>query len=280
MSWNLYEKKYQVRRIAIIIRHDVTAHNAVLDRLLTTRQIQLPGGDALSLHHPEFPAALSHIDVATGELLQRLVRELRPTRSLEIGLAYGISSLYICEALAAVQPQARHTIIDPFQHGKWQGLGLAHLREAGFAHLIDFRETPSEIVLPQLVAEGTTIEFAFIDGLHRFDQVMVEFYYINRLLSPGGIVAFDDADRRSVSRAIRHALTYPAYEVVASSAPPSSRRSWPGRLRRRVATLPAAQRLLRRDLLVRDWDLGLGARCVALRKTTPDERHTYFDAEF
>jgi hypothetical protein len=179
-----------------------------------------------------------------------------------------------------VQSEARHTIIDPFQHGKWQGLGLKHLHDAGFAHLVDFRESPSELVLPQLVAEGASFDFAFIDGLHRFDQVMVEFYYINRLLLPGGIVAFDDADRRSVSRAIRHALTYPCFEVVASSDPPSSTRSWMGRVRRRLARIPAAQRLIRRDVLVRNWDMGLGARCVALRKNAPDERHPYFDAEF
>jgi predicted O-methyltransferase YrrM len=256
------------------------SRNAVLDRLLSTKQIALADGQTLSLHHPEFPEALSHIDLATGQLLQRLVRQVRPQRSLEVGLAYGVSTLFICEALSTLESAPRHIVIDPFQHGKWRGLGLQHVSEAGFAHLVDFRESPSEIVLPQLLAAGTSVDFAFIDGLHRFDQVMTEFYYVNRLLRPGGVVIFDDADRRSVSRVIRHALTYPCYELCATSAGPPPPVAWRGRLRRRIGSLTLAQRIVRRDVLVRDWDLGLGARCVALEKTAADERHTYFDAEF
>ncbi|MGE0449362.1 MAG: O-methyltransferase [Vicinamibacterales bacterium] len=255
-------------------------HNAVLRELLRTSRIERAGGGALTLNHPEFPDAQSHIDRATGELLQRLIAALRPSRTLEVGLAYGISALFICEALAALDNGAVHTIIDPFQRGKWQGLGLEHLRRAGYARLIDFREEPSEIVLPALLSSGVSVQLAFIDGLHRFEQVMTEFYYVNRLLSAGGVVVFDDADRRSVSRAIRHALTYPCYEVLATSAPPAPPTSWRGQLRRRAARLRSAQRLLRPDVLVRDWDLGIGARCVALRKTSDDDRHTYFDRDF
>ena len=254
-------------------------HNPVLDDLLRTGQITRRNGQLLSLRHPEFPDAQSHVDVATGELLQRLIADLRPGRTLEVGLAYGISSLFICEALAALGSGALHTVIDPFQHGKWGGLGLDHLNRAGYSHLIDFREQPSEIVLPALLTAGVSFDLAFIDGLHRFEQVMTEFYYVNRMLQPGGVVVFDDADRRSVGRAIRYALTYPCYAVLATTGRPLPV-SWRGRLRRRFARLPPAQRLFRPDVLVRDWDLGLGARCVALRKIGPDDRHTYFDTEF
>lgn len=255
-------------------------HNPVLDGLLTHKHVVDESGRPLSLHHPEFPTALSHVDVETGELLQRLIRDLRPARTLEIGLAYGVSTLFICEALADVSPDARHVVIDPFQRGKWQGLGLRNVHDAGFGSMVDFCDEASEIVLPRLVSAGQRLDFVFIDGLHRFDQVMVEFYYVNRLLRPGGVVAFDDADRRSVSRAIRHALTYPAYRRLATSAPPAANVTLAGRLRRRVAALPLVQRVIRRDVLVRDWDLGIGGRCVALEKIREDERHTYFDVEF
>jgi predicted O-methyltransferase YrrM len=253
--------------------------NPVLSRLLETQQMQAPDNTTVSLRHPEFPDSPSNIDRACGELLQRIIRELRPARTLEVGLAYGISTLFICEALAQASPGATHTVIDPFQNGKWRGLGLRNLTQAGYRQLVEFREAPSEVVLPQLLADGRTLDFAFIDGLHRFDQVMVEFYYINRLLEPGGVVVFDDANRRSVTRALRHAMTYPCYELH-----PASRTAQPvspiGRMRRRVASLSFARRILRHDVLVPDWDLGLGARCIALRKTGADVRHTYFDAEF
>jgi predicted O-methyltransferase YrrM len=254
--------------------------NPVLQRLLETGAIIVDPDTSVSLRHPEFPDALSHIDAESGLLLQRVIREVRPERTLEIGFAYGISTLFICEALASLSNEAKHTVIDPFQKGKWRGLGLRNVADAGFANLLDFREEPSEVALPRLLFEQQRFEFAFIDGLHRFDQVMLEFYYVNRLLRPGGVVVFDDANRRSVNRAIRHALTYPCYQLFAASTAGTRRPTWAGRVRRRLSSVRAAQGVLRRDLLIRDWDLGITGRAVALRKTQEDTRHTYFDAEF
>jgi hypothetical protein len=131
-----------------------------------------------------------------------------------------------------------------------------------------------------MVADGVRIDLAFIDGLHRFDQAFVEFFYINRLLKPGGVVLFDDAERRSVNRVVRHALSYPAYEVYATTEPSPARRSALGALRGVAAGLPRIGRLLRPDVLQRDWDLGILGRCVALRKVTDDNRHTDWDADF
>src|SRR5690606_33904534 len=108
----------------------------------------------------------------------------------------------------------RHIVMDPNQRSQWKGIGLQNAERAGFAPLLEFHERASEFVLPQLLARGTVLDFAFIDGWHTFDQVMVEFYYINRMLRVGGIVAFDDADRDTVNRVIRYAMRYPAYEVV------------------------------------------------------------------
>ena len=90
---------------------------------------------------------------------------------------------------------------------------------------IDFREQRSELALPELVREQVSIQFALVDGWHTFDQVMVEFYFLNRMLDVGGVILFDDADRRSVNRAIRHALTYPAYRVYAAEEPAAAPRA-------------------------------------------------------
>ena len=109
---------------------------------------------------------------------------------------------------------------------------------------------------------------------------MVEFYYVNRMLRVGGVVAFDDADRRTVNRVIRYALNYPAYEVVQRKAQPATRRSMLGRARRWASRFPQAGRALRSDLLKRDWDLGISGSCVALRKIAADERSSGWYADF
>ena len=253
--------------------------NAVLERILTSGEVS-DGSNTVTVRHPEFPDRISHVDRDTGDLLQRAVRDVQPALSLEIGLAYGVSTLFICDAIRSLPRPGRHIVLDPYQHGKWRGIGLRNLEEAGFAPLVEFHAEPSELVLPRLVAEGRRLDLVFIDGLHRFDQAFVEFYYVNRLLRPGGIVLFDDASRRSVNRVIRHALTYPAYEVYGTTGSARGGSSLLGRVRRAAGGVSALRRVLRPDFLNRDWDLNVLGRCVALRKTGEDERATHWDQDF
>src|SRR6185436_5531210 len=107
-----------------------------------------------------------------------------------------------------------------------------------------------------------------------FDQVMVEIYYLNRMLRVAGGMVFDDADRRSVNRVIRHALTYPAYRVYGTEkeqkGPP--RRTILGRVRHTLASVPAVTPIIRPDVLHRDWDLGIFGSCVAIQKIGGDHR--------
>jgi predicted O-methyltransferase YrrM len=219
------------------------------------------------------------MDEAEGALLAEIVRLTDPSISLEIGLAYGISTLHICEALAGLGHPARHIVMDPFQSTQWRGIGLANLARAGFDALVEFHETRSELLLPVLVARGTTIDFALVDGWHTFDQVMVEFYFIDRLLRVGGVVVFDDADRPSVNRVIRYALNYPGYEAFRTNRP-AGRRTLRGVIRRGLGRLPGAKRLLRPDVVSRDWDLGIFGSCVALRKTAAVSRSSGWYRDF
>ncbi len=46
----------------------------------------------------------------------------------------------------------------------------------------------SEICLPQLLQQELRFDFAYVDGWHTFDHVMMEFFYINRMLDEGGVV--------------------------------------------------------------------------------------------
>ena len=253
--------------------------NAVLERILASGEVS-DGSRSVTVRHPEFPDRVSHVDRATGDLLQRAVRDVQPALSLEVGLAYGVSTLFICDAIKELPRPGRHLVLDPFQNGKWRGIGLRNLQDAGVADVVEFHEEPSELFLPRLVAEGRTLDLVFIDGLHRFDQAFVEFYYVNRLLRPGGIVLFDDAARRSVNRVIRHALTYPAYEVYGTTEPAPGGTSALGRVRQLAGKVRSLRRILRPDFLHRDWDLNLLGRCVALRKVADDQRATHWDQDF
>ena len=252
--------------------------NAVLHEILATNSVT-DGTSTLPLRHPDFPSLSVHMYEAEGALLAEVVRLVDPWISLEIGMAYGISTLHVCEALSGLGHPARHIVMDPFQSTQWRGIGLKNLARAGFDRLIEFYETRSELVLPALLEKGTTIDFALIDGWHTFDQVMVEFYFIDRLLKVGGVVVFDDADRPSVNRVIRYALNYPGYEAFRTNRP-AGRRTIKAMIRRGLGRLPGAKRLLRPDFLNRDWDLGIFGSCVALRKTAAVNRSSGWYRDF
>jgi predicted O-methyltransferase YrrM len=137
---------------------------SALEEILRTRTVCAPDGTKIELDYA--------ITAAEGEKLQELILDKRPIVSLEVGLGYGISALFICEAMAKVGGK-RHILIAPDQSG-WHEIALHNLRKAGFGSLIDFREHESQVALPQLVAEATKIDFAFIDGWHTFDHALVD----------------------------------------------------------------------------------------------------------
>ena len=253
--------------------------NAVIERVLSTQTVT-DGVNALPLRHVDFPQLAVHMDRREGEFLQDIVRTIQPNVSLEIGMAFGLSTLFICDALAQLGARARHIVSDPYQHSQWRGIGLRHLEEAGLREFVDFREERSEYLLPKLAEAGTQIDFALVDGWHTFDQVMLEFYYLDRMLRVGGVIAFDDADRRSVSHAIRYALKIPGYEVFRRDNHQARSVTMAGRVRRMLKHLPRAEAIFRTDLLARDWDLGIGDSCVAIRKVAAYERSSGWYKEF
>jgi predicted O-methyltransferase YrrM len=129
-----------------------------------------------------------------GAFIAGVCREYRPAATLEIGMAWGMSTLFMLEALAEIG-SARpgcHAVIDPFQSKLFHNAALRAVREAGAGDLIDFYAEPSQIVLPRMVSAGRRFDLAFIDGDHRFEAAFIDFYFIDQLLKPGGIVIFDD----------------------------------------------------------------------------------------
>ena len=236
--------------------------NPVLERILDTGMVS-DGTKTVRLH--------SNMQQEEGDLIQRIITTVRPSMTLETGMAYGISTLYICEALSRLPHPAKHIAIDPDQSKGWQGIGRYNVQQAGYEQMVQIIEEGSEIALPRLLADGVRIEFAVIDGWHTFDHALIDFFYINRMLSIGGVVLLDDVNYESIHTLGRYILNYPAYRMMGVAGTPRQPPSVAGRLRRGLSNTTMAKAILREDLLNRPWDRGWGSS-VALQKTGPDER--------
>lgn len=155
--------------------------------------------------HTLFPVA---VYPAEGEALREWVLREGASRTIEIGLGYGISTLHICEGLLGnTDAIAQHLAIDPYQATRFANCGLQFLEEAGVAELVEHHAQESQIALPRFLEEARRFHLAFVDGNHRFDGVFLDLVFLGRLVRAGGIVFVDDYHLPAVARAASFCLT-------------------------------------------------------------------------
>ena len=87
---------------------------------------------------------------------------------------------------------APHIAIDPFEEG-YQNLGLLNVERFALQDRFRHIKLLSHVALPQLLEEGIRVDFALIDGGHKFEEIFIDWFYMSLLLNPGGHILFDDA---------------------------------------------------------------------------------------
>ena len=175
----------------------------VRDRLVADGSVVTASGLSRDL----FPVAIGPKE---GAALRDWVRHQGAVRTLEVGLGFAISTLFIVDALLENDPEARHVAADPYQFvglpthtTEYKGVGLQILEEASVRDVVEFHAEESQIVLPSLLADGRQFDLAFIDGNHRFEAVFLDLIYSGRLLKEGGIAFVDDVQIPGPEHAVR-----------------------------------------------------------------------------
>ena len=144
------------------------------------------------------PVAIGPVE---GAALSAWISRESARRTLETGLGYAVSTLFICEGLLANGGGVSHVAIDPRLPNSHVDTGLRALEEAGVRELVEFHAEGSEVVLPRLLAEGRRFDLAFVDGNHRFEGVFLDLVYCGRLVRQAGVVFADDTQLPAVRRA-------------------------------------------------------------------------------
>jgi predicted O-methyltransferase YrrM len=150
----------------------------------------------------------TRISPAQGMWLYEFCRETRPQATLEIGMAYGFSTVYFLAALHE-NDAGHHTAIDPFQRrapGIWAGIGLRNAQRLA-AERFRFIEEASFGGLVRLAQEGRQFDVIFIDGNHIFDTVLVDFTLSAEICPVGGHIILDDMWMPSIRRVVAFILT-------------------------------------------------------------------------
>lgn len=180
--------------------------NQVLKNIYSSGKVEDNDHDFLDC----FPTS---IPFETGMALYHLVRKHKPGKTLEVGMAFGLSTLFMCQALKD-NGSGLHTAIDPFQSTSWRSIGILNIERAELKEVFRFFEAHSYETLPQLYFEGERFDLAFVDGSHLFDLTLIEFFYIDKLLNVGGYIAFDDLWMPSIRKVVSFILRNRNYNLV------------------------------------------------------------------
>lgn len=175
----------------------------MLDELLRVRARVYADKQVLGESGRVFEPFPTGMGLEAGLGLRAIVERERASRTIETGLAFGLSTLFMLEATMN-RPGARHVAVDPYQARDWDNAGLLTLRKAGVERLVEFIREDSMLALPRLVTQGREFDLGFVDGGHHFENAFLDTCYMHRLVRPGGVIVVDDV----WMPAVRAAVTY------------------------------------------------------------------------
>jgi predicted O-methyltransferase YrrM len=180
----------------------ITVESA-LERYYTSGTVRDTDGRDRDLH--------STIPSNFADSLTRTVADLRPKLAVEIGMAFGAASLAILRGLG---PTGKLISIDPHQKSDWGAAGKSLVAQTDRAHQHELIEEFDYLALPQLLEGGTVVDFAYIDGMHTFDYVSLDAFYIDKMMPTGGVIAFNDCQFRAVHKYLRFFRSHRRYEEM------------------------------------------------------------------
>ena len=139
----------------------------------------------------------SNIKKQEGDFIEEIIKKFSFKKCLEVGMAFGISSLYILQ-----NKNTTLLSIDPFQSTQWKNSGVDIVKNLEFDNRHTLIEDKSYVVLPELLKKEEKYDFIFIDGFHTFDYTLLDFFYADKLLKINGVIIIDDILHNGVKKCV------------------------------------------------------------------------------
>jgi hypothetical protein len=135
------------------------------------------------------------LGLGSAALLAHLSQICPRRLSVEVGFGMGSSANVIISTRSLSKAPFEHIIFDPWGLPDGRGQVVqAYLKDI-FGSQFKRVSKPSQIGLAQLLDERgpESVGLAFIDGGHRFEDVMADFLLADLLCCDGGFIVFDDS---------------------------------------------------------------------------------------
>ncbi len=130
---------------------------------------------------------------ALGRLCYAACRALRPRSVVETGVAYGVTSAYILQALAENGAGELHSVdLPPLGHDVYNYVG--YLVPGELRNRWDLRIGPARKLLAHILSDAGPLDLFIHDSLHTYVHMKREFALALRALRPGGVLIADDIE--------------------------------------------------------------------------------------
>lgn len=126
---------------------------------------------------------------AVGAVFAWLAQLRRPRLIVEFGTAFGVSGMYW---LAGLELAGEGTLLTFEPNGVWAEIARANLAAIGTRFELVVGTFEDQIATS--LKAGEQIGIAFVDAIHTSDFVLSQYAVLLPLMSPGGLVLFDDID--------------------------------------------------------------------------------------
>lgn len=213
----------------------------------------------------------------------KLTKTLCPEVTLEIGPKPCESLLVDANAFDGDYDQQELIVINPSQPDAVLPITSTPNTKL-FSGEIEFIEACSNEVLPDMLFQDRRIDFALISGLRPFDYTLVDAFYLDKMLDPGGVILFDFTDKPAVQKTCRFILNNLPYEIYDRLPVNSFRAKVDKLVRRQLYRFPLVNerfnQLIRPEAFDSDVADITHNQMIALRKLDDDQRTTSFHMPF
>ncbi len=143
----------------------------------------------------------SGISIKEGMMIYKLIKQNKPKKIIEIGLACGISACYM---LCAITPGDKVYSVDPFQKIQWDRFGLINANN--IVHELNLPSNTHHWI-PKYSYDyfnftNDKYDFMLIDGDHSYEGTMIDLNGSLKILNKKGILAVDDILHDDVGKAV------------------------------------------------------------------------------
>lgn len=246
----------------------------LLEEILETRTMETnSAGDTVTIN--------SDTPKEQGLFLQKIYDQIKPKKSLEVGLAFGISTLFILEKCGEYDGEDKsHVVVEPFS---WGNAAVYNIEKAGLSKYLDIRRDLSDKVITEMYLKNERIQFAYVDTTKVFDTVLQDFYFIDKILDVGGAVIFDDASTGGINLVMRFINSLPHYEIIGKHEKidyGKKYRAGEKVFQKLMKLIPFKKKFMPYYAFETSHQLGLDYRCIAFKKIKNDERKWDWEKSF